>query len=155
MEEDGWISKSLRRACEICQQHKVEHLVPRRLLSPLPIPNQVWENISMDYLGVKANQWSWWRLTGYLNSHPYTATQIAKTFFGNILQLYGMPCSIVCDRDTICISKFWQELFRLQGVHFNMSSADHPQTNGQTEVVNRTFEMYLSCFCSSSPETWM
>lgn len=153
------------RACDICQQHEVELLTPSGLLCPLPIPNHVWEDISMDFIDRLSRSEDKSVITVVVDrlskfshfvpmSHPYTATQVVKTFFGNILQLYGMPQSIVCDRDTIFITKFWQELFRLQGVHFKMSSAYHPQTNGQTKVVNRTLEMYLHCFCSSSPKTW-
>jgi hypothetical protein len=77
--------------------------------------------------------------------HPYTVV---------IFKLHGIPSSIVCDKDPVFTRIFWCELFHLHGTKFNFSSAYHPQTDGQTEVVNRTIEMYLRCFTSSSPKQW-
>ncbi|KAL5851900.1 hypothetical protein ACOSQ3_007018 [Xanthoceras sorbifolium] len=81
-------------------------------------------------------------------SHPYTTVGIVKVFFDNIFRLHGIPRSIVCDRDPTFTSAFWKELFQLNGTAFNFSSAYHLQTDGQSEVVNCTLEMYLRCFTS-------
>uniref|UniRef100_A0A2N9GX58 Integrase catalytic domain-containing protein n=1 Tax=Fagus sylvatica TaxID=28930 RepID=A0A2N9GX58_FAGSY len=75
-----------------------------------------------------------------------------QVFFENIFKLHGMPRTIVCDRDVTFTSGFWTELFRLNGTSFNFSSAYHPQTNGQNEVVNHTLEMYLHYFTSDKPK---
>ena len=88
-------------------------------------------------------------------SHPYTAFGVARIFFDSIFRLHGVPRSIVCDRDPTFTSAFWRELFSLQGTTFNFSSSYHPQTDGQTEVVNQTLEMYLRCFTSSRPNEWV
>ena len=65
-----------------------------------------------------------------------------------------MPTSIVSDRDSVFTAKFWAELFKLQGVQLAMSSAYHPQTDGQTEVVNKSLEHYLRSFSADRPTEW-
>jgi transposase InsO family protein len=88
-------------------------------------------------------------------SHPYSATSVAKAFFDSIVRLHGIPCSIVSDRDTVFTSIFWFELFKLAGVTLKMSSAFHPQTNGQSEVVNKVITMYLRCLVGDRPWSWL
>jgi hypothetical protein len=69
-------------------------------------------------------------------------------------RLYGLPTTIISDRDKIFIIKFWQELFRLIDVKLQMSSAYHPQTDEQTEQVNQCLETFLHCFVHVCPSQW-
>lgn len=99
------------------------------------------------------------RLTKYAHfmglAHPYTAVQVARTYIDHVLKLHGLPKTIVSDRDRVFLSSFWQELFCSQGVALHISSAYHPQSDGQTEVVNRGLECYLHCMCSKCPSKWL
>lgn len=72
----------------------------------------------------------------------------------NIVKLHGMPHSIMSDRDKVFTSKFWQYLFTLQGTTLAMSSAYHPQFDGQSKALNKCLEMYLRCFTFHNPKMW-
>ncbi|KAL9447417.1 hypothetical protein AB3S75_014979 [Citrus x aurantiifolia] len=138
---------------------------PAGLLQPLPIPTQAWTEILMDFIerlppsnGYTVIMVIIDRLTKYAHfvalKHPFTAITVAKAFVANVVRLYGIPTSIVSDRDKVFISSFWQALFQLQGTQLCMSSSYHPQSDGQTEVVNRTLEQYLRCFTGDQPRKW-
>ena len=98
------------------------------------------------------------RLSKYAHFTPmkadYTAKTVAEAFFHNVVKLHGMPKSIVSDRDKVFTSSFWQYLFKLQGTTLAMSSAYHPQSDGQTEAVNKVLEMFLRCYTYEHPKLW-
>ena len=98
------------------------------------------------------------RLTKYSHfvpiSHPYSTAKVASLYMHYIFKLHGMLASIVIDRDATFTSLFWSELFRLQGTNLTMSTASHPQTDGQTKIVNKSLEQYLRAFTSDSPYRW-
>ena len=83
-----------------------------------------------------------------------TAPQAAQLFVDNVFRHHGLPEAFVSDRDPRFVSKFWQNLFRLLGTKLDMSTADHPQTDGQTERVNRVLEDVLRSVCSAEPTKW-
>ena len=83
--------------------------------------------------------------------HPYTAEIVAEAFLNSVYKLHGMPLSIVSDRDKIFTSKFWTKLFQKSGVMLRLSSARHPQSDGQIECVNQQVECFLRCFVSGNP----
>lgn len=76
-------------------------------------------------------------------SYPYTATSVATLFVEHIFKLHGMPASIIYDKDLVFMSKFWKEFFSLEESSLCFSLGYHPQTDGQTELVNRCLETYL------------
>ena len=92
------------------------------------------------------------RLTKYAHffaiSAHHTAAQVAELFFREIFRLHGLPKTIVSDRDSCFMGGFWQELFRLVGTELTPSTSYHPQTDGQTEIVNKWLEGYLRNYVS-------
>ncbi|XP_073017750.1 uncharacterized protein [Primulina eburnea] len=89
-----------------------------------------------------------------LLKHPYTAYSVAEIFARNVIKLHGVTKTIVSDRDAVFMSLIWSDLFRLQGTHLKMSTAYNPETDGQSEALNKCVETYLRCFCSEQPKGW-
>jgi hypothetical protein len=151
--------------CPVCQLSKGEHVQYPGLLNPLPIPQQKWSEISLDFIEglpksrgnnvilVVVN-----RLTKYAHflplAHPYSAQKVADLFIDNICKLHGPPSVIVSDQDTIFTSVVWKEIFAALKVTLNFSTAHHPETDGQTERVNQCLEQYLCCMAFKEPKKW-
>ncbi|CAM8935244.1 unnamed protein product [Rhodiola kirilowii] len=85
----------------------------------------------------------------------FTSESTAKIFVREICRLHGVPTSIVSDQDPIFLSSFWQELFHRQGTLLSHSSAYHPQSDGQTEVINQVLEDYLRCYMAEVQHRWV
>lgn len=154
------------KECDVCQRQKYLATALGGLLQPLNIPNQIWEEISMDFItelpkskGFAAILLVVDRSSKYSHfiplKHRYTAKVIAEVFTKEIVRLHGIPASILSDRDPIFVSGFWRELFKLQGSRLKMSTAYHPQTDWQTKVINRCLETFLWCFIVDQPKTWV
>ena len=86
--------------------------------------------------------------------HPFIAKTVATIFAKDIVRLHGMPRLLVSDWGKVFLSHFWTKLFHLLGTTLSCSMAYHPQSDGQTEVVNRCVETYLRCFSYDKPRRW-
>jgi hypothetical protein len=151
--------------CSVCQQAKNERVAYPGLLAPLPIPNSAWHTVTLDFIEglpksagfncilVVVDKFSKYAHFVTL-SHPFTAFQVAITYLNNVFKLHGLPHVMISDRDKVFTSNIWQKLFKLVGTDLKMSSAYHPQTDGQTERVNQCLETYLRCFVHTCPTKW-
>lgn len=149
----------------VCQQAKTERIAYPGLLAPLPVPEGAWQIVTIDFIEglpksanyncilVVVDKFSKYAHFIAL-SHPFTAFQVAQLFLNNIFKLHGLPTAIVSDRDKVFTSHLWQELFKLLDVDLRMSSAYHPQTDGQTERVNQCLETYLRCSVHTCLTKW-
>lgn len=152
-------------SCLTCQHTKYENRKLTGLLCPLPVSAQPWEDLSVDFIvGLPAYQGNTCILVvvdrfskglhlGMLPTH-HTAHAVAILFMDMVGRLHDMLRNIVSDRDPLFISKFWRELFSLSGTKLRLSSAYHPQSDGQTEVANRIIEQYLRAFVHQKPSAW-
>ena len=155
-----WVS-----ACESCQRNKGNRR-NKGLLQPLQVPTRAWESVGMDLItqlpvtvrGHDAIVVFIDRLTKMVHFAPTTTTVtaqlLAKVFVREVWRLHGVPKELVTDRGSQFTSEFWREVCRLVGTKQCMTTAYHPQANGQTERTNSTLEGMLRHFVSREQNDW-
>ncbi|KAJ9507837.1 hypothetical protein QJQ45_019250, partial [Haematococcus lacustris] len=154
------------RTCDKCQRNKATNQLPPGLLQPLPIPSRNWHQVSMDFIGPlpatpRGHTMIFTvvdKLSKMIHLIPTTTTataqDTARLFFDHIFKHHGLPEAIISDRDPKFTSDFWTSLFHLTGTRLLLSSAYHPQTDGQTERANRTVEDMLRPYVNDHKSDW-
>ena len=158
--------------CVECKKNKANRHLPYGEIQIPEAPTKPWEIITMDWINklppseqpmTKIRYDSIWvvtcKLTKYARFIPYqeasTAEDLAYWFNKEIVANHGMPRAIISDRDKLITSRFWQTLTKQMGVQSKLSTAYHPQTNGQTERMNQTLEQYLRFYINYRQDNWV
>jgi hypothetical protein len=116
--------KEFLQQCDVCQRFKIDYMQLAGLLQPLPIPAQIWTDVSMEFIKGLPSSNGYIvimvvvdRLTKYAHfvtlKHPFSIVIVAKIFVANVVRLHGIPTSIVSDQNKVFISAFWRTLFQL------------------------------------------
>ncbi|CAI7907501.1 unnamed protein product [Closterium sp. NIES-54] len=150
-------------SCDTCQQMKSSKQKKTGLLQPLPVPEQPWQVVSLDFITglpstsrghdsilVVIDKFS--KMGHFIPTNATaTAEATARLLFDRIITI---PATLISDRDPKFTSKFWKELMGLLGTKLAMSSAYHPQTDGQTERLNQVVEQLLRTACKDDVSHW-
>ena len=159
------IIKDYIKTCDACQRNKATNQKPIGLLKPLPIPNQNWSHVTMDFItelplsnGFDAIAVFVDKLSKMAHFAPTNTTVdaigAARLYFDTVFKHHGLTKVLITDRDTRFTSEFWDHLFKLCGTKMAMSTAYHPQTDGQTERLNRILEELLRPYISDGLDNW-
>ncbi|KAJ9520563.1 hypothetical protein QJQ45_007423 [Haematococcus lacustris] len=155
------------RQCDACQRNKPSTRLKAGKLQPLSIPGRRWESVSMDFIVKLPNSGERGfdsilvfvdRLSKMVHLVPtkesISAFDMATHFFHEVVRLHGMPASVITDRGPHFNSHFWEHVCALCKVAHYMSSAYHPESDGQTERVNRVIEEMLRHYVNDAHTDW-
>jgi hypothetical protein len=154
------------QSCETCQRTKPRNHRPYGLLQPLPTPTRRWAEVTTDVMsGLPLTPRGHDALTVFVDrlskrlhvapcSKDPSAETLAHIFFDTVWRHHGMPTGIVSDRGTQYTSTFWNALFKWAGTGLRMSTAFHPESDGQSERALRSITAMLRAYCQERPEDW-
>ncbi|CDO77172.1 hypothetical protein BN946_scf184675.g4 [Trametes cinnabarina] len=157
--------KKYTPTCDICQKAKPRRHAPVGLLQPIPITSRPFEVVSMDFIPELPNSRGYDnclvivdKLTKYALFIPTTTTvsaeDTAKLLSHHVVAHYGLPRQVITDRDTQWRNDFWGQLCKHMDIRHALTTAHHPQSDGQTEVLNQTLEITLRAYISQARNNW-
>jgi deoxyuridine 5'-triphosphate nucleotidohydrolase len=157
--------RSFIATCPVCQKIKHARHAPYGLLQPIPIPQQPFEVVTMDFIGELPQSQGHdaifviiCKLTKFAFFIPTSTTlkeqDAAKLFFDKLVTFVGLPKQIISDRDTRWRNIFWKEVCEATGSKRALTTAYHPQADGQTEILNQTLEVAIRAFTNQTRDNW-
>lgn len=154
-------------SCFECLRTKARRHQPYGELQPLPIPNRPWSSLSMDFIGPlpKSGQLEFdsilvvvdrlTKMSIFIPTHTtLDAPGLAHLLLRHVFGRHGVPVNIVSDRGSLFTSAFFSALSSALGFHRLLSTAYHPETDGQTERVNQILEQYLRIYTNYRQDNW-
>jgi transposase InsO family protein len=151
--------------CDRCARFKGTNYAPAGKLHPLDLPDVPWEEVTTDFttdlplsngfdsILVVVDRFS--KEVEFIPCNKTaTAMDTARLYLHNVWKNHGLPRSIVSDRGPQYASQVMQDLCKRLGIQSKMSTAYHPQTDGQTERMNRDLQQYLRLFTAEKQEQW-
>ncbi len=156
-------------SCQTCQNIVIPRHKPYGKLEPLPVPEGPWKEVSLDFITQLPSSYIGTReynailvivdrYTKIVKFIPTTtnisAPEFAALFHKNVELKFGSPRGIISDCDTRITSKFWAEICAYSLIKRYMSTAFHPQTDGQTEILNRILKNYLQAYTNLEQMNW-
>jgi hypothetical protein len=150
------------RTCMSCQRNSQRSDKLPGLLHPLPIPSDRFKEVSINFAFINKTASGFDslmvvddRLTKLVSLIPAKRDDSTAVIAERLYSLgYGLPESIISDRDSKFSSKLWQELGRQLGIDINLSTARHQQTDGQSEITIRTYKRTAKKFASILNTDW-
>jgi len=159
-----WI-RDYVQSCDKCQHSKSPRHAKYGLLEPLEVPYAAWSFISTDFITqVPESQGNTQIIVGvdrftkmahFICFHENaTAKGVADTFLWEVWKLHGLPTEIISGMDAKFSDEFWESLCKMLGVKRRMSTAYHPQTDGERERTNQVLEGYLRTLVNDDQNNW-
>jgi len=150
--------------CDICQRTKAPRHAKHGLLHPLELACKPWTHISTDFITdlpesegatiilVVVDRFT--KMAHFVSIKKKDSPTVARAYLENVWKYHGFPEDVVSDRDTTFTGSFFTDLYDYLGIKRSMSTAYHPQTDGQTERINQVIESYLRSYCNYEQNDW-
>ncbi|CCE34872.1 uncharacterized protein CPUR_08811 [Claviceps purpurea 20.1] len=154
------------RGCLECQRNKTPRHPHHGLLQPMELHYKPWQTVAMDFitdLPLSNGCDSIWVMVDPFTKMAHFISlkvdgkrtdDLIRIFAKQYWKHHGIPLDIISDRDSRFTSHLWKDFLKLVGVKSRMSTAFHPQTDGQTERTNQILEIYLRAFVNYEMSNW-